>query len=178
MDGFQDIQLQGLHPWALSGVWVLWVQQTFFGSFSLAGCSACGIWQRRPLLVAARGPLTFAKFNFALSPQSLPGALSPSVAPDLRWLGCFISYAAGRTFWYNVTVLVKMDLNELIRVDSHLLNHSRLLHSVVWTKTTPPSLCPWFCYFLLLLCSARLIFFFVLFLIISVFLIPECQLHP
>lgn len=177
MDGFQDIQLQCLHPWAEWCVGAVG-PANLLGSFSLAGCSACGIWQRRPLLVATRGPLTFAKFNPALSPQSLPGALSPSVAPDLRWLGCFISYAAGRTFWYNVTVLVKMDLNELIRVDSHLLNHSRLLHSVVWTKTTPPSLCPWFCYFLLPLCSARLIFFFVLLLIISVFLIPECQLHP
>ncbi|NXT88100.1 UROL1 protein, partial [Anhinga rufa] len=42
-----------------------------------------------------------------------------------------------RTFWYNVTVLVKMDFNELIRVDSHLLNHSRLLHSMITGALQP-----------------------------------------
>ncbi|PKU37056.1 uromodulin-like 1 [Limosa lapponica baueri] len=43
----------------------------------------------------------------------------------------------GRTFWYNVTVLVKMDFNELIRVDSYLLNHSRLLHSMITGALQP-----------------------------------------
>ncbi|XP_042314321.1 uromodulin-like 1, partial [Sceloporus undulatus] len=33
--------------------------------------------------------------------------------------------------WYNVSVLVKMDFNELSRVDPRLLNHSRLLHSMI-----------------------------------------------
>ncbi|XP_042722740.1 uromodulin-like 1 [Lagopus leucura] len=42
-----------------------------------------------------------------------------------------------RMFWYNVTVLVKMDFNELIRVDSHLLNHSRLLHSMITGALQP-----------------------------------------
>ncbi|OXB79540.1 UNVERIFIED_CONTAM: hypothetical protein H355_000356 [Colinus virginianus] len=42
-----------------------------------------------------------------------------------------------RKFWYNVTVLVKMDFNELIRVDSHLLNHSRLLHSMITGALQP-----------------------------------------
>lgn len=41
-------------------------------------------------------------------------------------------------FWYNTTVLVKMDFNELIRVDSHLLHHSCLLHSMVCTKVNSP----------------------------------------
>ncbi|XP_068873560.1 uromodulin-like 1 [Aphelocoma coerulescens] len=45
--------------------------------------------------------------------------------------GCVDPMPEGMTFWYNVTVLVKMDFNELIRVDSHLLNHSRLLHSMI-----------------------------------------------
>ncbi|NWV38708.1 UROL1 protein, partial [Grantiella picta] len=45
--------------------------------------------------------------------------------------GCVDPMPEGRMFWYNVTVLVKMDFNELIRVDSHLLNHSRLLHSMI-----------------------------------------------
>ncbi|KAI1241478.1 hypothetical protein IHE44_0004951 [Lamprotornis superbus] len=45
--------------------------------------------------------------------------------------GCVDPMPEGRMFWYNVTVLVKMDFNELIRVDSHLLNHSCLLHSMV-----------------------------------------------
>ncbi|XP_009696457.1 PREDICTED: uromodulin-like 1, partial [Cariama cristata] len=45
--------------------------------------------------------------------------------------GCVDPMPKGRTFWYNVTVLVKMDFNELIRVDSYLLNHSRLLHSMI-----------------------------------------------
>ncbi|XP_053788806.1 uromodulin-like 1 [Vidua chalybeata] len=43
----------------------------------------------------------------------------------------------GRMFWYNVTVLVKMDFNELTRVDSHLLNHSRLLHSMITGALQP-----------------------------------------
>lgn len=90
-----------------------------------------------------------SKLKLALVSQSLPIALSLSSASDLRSLGCFIILFSGRTFWYNVTVLVKMDFNELIKVDPHLLNHSRLLHSVVCTSMNPPiccSLCPCFCY--------------------------------
>ncbi|XP_025023698.1 uromodulin-like 1, partial [Python bivittatus] len=33
--------------------------------------------------------------------------------------------------WYNVSVLVKMDFSELSKVDPRLLNHSRLLHSMI-----------------------------------------------
>ncbi|KFP03520.1 Uromodulin-like 1, partial [Calypte anna] len=51
--------------------------------------------------------------------------------------GCVDPVPEGRTFWYNVTVLVKMDFNELIRVDSHLLNHSRLLHSMITGALQP-----------------------------------------
>ncbi|NXT06410.1 UROL1 protein, partial [Prunella fulvescens] len=51
--------------------------------------------------------------------------------------GCVDPMPEGRMFWYNVTVLVKMDLNELLRVDSHLLNHSRLLHSVITGALQP-----------------------------------------
>ncbi|NXB13107.1 UROL1 protein, partial [Rhagologus leucostigma] len=51
--------------------------------------------------------------------------------------GCVDPMPEGRTFWYNVTVLVKMDFNELIRVDSHLLNHSRLLHSMITGALQP-----------------------------------------
>ncbi|NXB72303.1 UROL1 protein, partial [Donacobius atricapilla] len=51
--------------------------------------------------------------------------------------GCVDPMPEGRTFWYNVTVLVKMDFNELIRVDSHLLNHSRLLHAVITGALQP-----------------------------------------
>ncbi|XP_066033408.1 uromodulin-like 1 [Chamaea fasciata] len=51
--------------------------------------------------------------------------------------GCVDPMPEGRLFWYNVTVLVKMDFNELIRVDSHLLNHSRLLHSVITGALQP-----------------------------------------
>lgn len=35
------------------------------------------------------------------------------------------------TFWYQVTVLVKMDFKELKAVDPRLLDHMRLLHSMV-----------------------------------------------
>ncbi|RLW07792.1 hypothetical protein DV515_00003521 [Chloebia gouldiae] len=48
-----------------------------------------------------------------------------------------VLFPARRMFWYNVTVLVKMDFNELTRVDSHLLNHSRLLHSMVTGALQP-----------------------------------------
>ncbi|KAM6314261.1 uromodulin-like 1 [Podargus strigoides] len=51
--------------------------------------------------------------------------------------GCAEPMPEGRTFWYNVTVLVKMDFNELLRVDSHLLNHSRLLHSMITGALQP-----------------------------------------
>ncbi|XP_035752398.1 uromodulin-like 1 [Egretta garzetta] len=51
--------------------------------------------------------------------------------------GCVDPMPEGGTFWYNVTVLVKMDFNELIRVDSHLLNHSRLLHSMITGALQP-----------------------------------------
>ncbi|XP_039390890.1 uromodulin-like 1 isoform X3 [Mauremys reevesii] len=36
-----------------------------------------------------------------------------------------------KKYWYNVSVLVKMDFNELSGVDPRLLNHSRLLHSMM-----------------------------------------------
>ncbi|NXR11920.1 UROL1 protein, partial [Semnornis frantzii] len=51
--------------------------------------------------------------------------------------GCVDPVPEGRTFWYNVTVLVKMDFNQLIRVDSHFLNHSRLLHSMITGALLP-----------------------------------------
>ncbi|NXL14317.1 UROL1 protein, partial [Setophaga kirtlandii] len=51
--------------------------------------------------------------------------------------GCVDPMPEGRMFWYNVTVLVKMDFSELVRVDSHLLNHSRLLHSVITGALQP-----------------------------------------
>ncbi|NXA84200.1 UROL1 protein, partial [Thryothorus ludovicianus] len=51
--------------------------------------------------------------------------------------GCVDPMPEGRMFWYNVTVLVKMDFDELIRVDSHLLNHSRLLHSMITGALQP-----------------------------------------
>ncbi|XP_068035692.1 uromodulin-like 1 [Anomalospiza imberbis] len=54
-----------------------------------------------------------------------------------RGAGCVDPMPEGRMFWYNVTVLVKMDFNELTRVDSHLLNHSRLLHSVITGALQP-----------------------------------------
>ncbi|XP_005151752.2 uromodulin-like 1 [Melopsittacus undulatus] len=51
--------------------------------------------------------------------------------------GCVDPVPEGSTFWYNVTVLVKMDFDELIKVDSHLLNHSRLLHSMITGALEP-----------------------------------------
>ncbi|XP_009873374.1 PREDICTED: uromodulin-like 1, partial [Apaloderma vittatum] len=50
---------------------------------------------------------------------------------------CVDPMPEGRKFWYNVTVVVKMDFNELVRMDSHLLNHSRLLHSMVTGALQP-----------------------------------------
>uniref|UniRef100_A0A674K9J1 Uromodulin like 1 n=1 Tax=Terrapene triunguis TaxID=2587831 RepID=A0A674K9J1_9SAUR len=40
-----------------------------------------------------------------------------------------------KKYWYNVSVLVKIDFNELSRVDPRLLNHSRLLHAMVRIDT-------------------------------------------
>ncbi|ELK37252.1 Uromodulin-like 1 [Myotis davidii] len=39
--------------------------------------------------------------------------------------------------WYNVTVLVKMDFGELQQVDARLLDHMRLLHSMVTSALRP-----------------------------------------
>ncbi|EFB28011.1 hypothetical protein PANDA_011484, partial [Ailuropoda melanoleuca] len=41
------------------------------------------------------------------------------------------------TFWYQVTVLVKMDFKELEAVDPRLLDHMRLLHSMVASALQP-----------------------------------------
>ncbi|XP_045396669.1 uromodulin-like 1 [Lemur catta] len=41
------------------------------------------------------------------------------------------------SFWYNVTVLVKMDFQDLEQVDPRLLNHMRLLHSLVTSALQP-----------------------------------------
>ncbi|XP_053421080.1 uromodulin-like 1 [Nycticebus coucang] len=41
------------------------------------------------------------------------------------------------SFWYNVTVLVKMDFKELEQVDPRLLNHVRLLYSLVTSALQP-----------------------------------------
>uniref|UniRef100_A0A8C4JR70 Uromodulin like 1 n=1 Tax=Dromaius novaehollandiae TaxID=8790 RepID=A0A8C4JR70_DRONO len=51
--------------------------------------------------------------------------------------GCVDPVPEGIIFWYNVTMLVKMDFSELIRVDPHLLNHSRLLHSMITGALQP-----------------------------------------
>ncbi|NWJ06664.1 UROL1 protein, partial [Crypturellus undulatus] len=53
--------------------------------------------------------------------------------------GCVDPVPEERIFWYNVTVLVKMDFSELIRVDPYLLNHSRLLHSMITGALQPLS---------------------------------------
>ncbi|XP_010215637.1 PREDICTED: uromodulin-like 1 [Tinamus guttatus] len=53
--------------------------------------------------------------------------------------GCVDPVPEEEMFWYNVTVLVKMDFSELIRVDPHLLNHSRLLHSMITGALQPLS---------------------------------------
>ena len=45
----------------------------------------------------------------------------PRAAADSKREGC----------WYNVTVVVKMDFKELQQVDPRLLDHMRLLHSMV-----------------------------------------------
>uniref|UniRef100_A0A8C9BBJ2 Uromodulin like 1 n=1 Tax=Phocoena sinus TaxID=42100 RepID=A0A8C9BBJ2_PHOSS len=41
------------------------------------------------------------------------------------------------SFWYNVTVLVKMDFTELQQADPRLLDHMRLLHSMVTSALQP-----------------------------------------
>ncbi|XP_005670432.2 uromodulin-like 1 [Sus scrofa] len=41
------------------------------------------------------------------------------------------------SFWYNLTVLVKMDFQELLQVDPRLLDHMRLLHSMVTGALQP-----------------------------------------
>ncbi|XP_078246400.1 uromodulin-like 1 [Pogona vitticeps] len=51
-----------------------------------------------------------------------------------KGVGCLAPLPEGQTvtkYWYNVSVLVKMDFNKLNTVDPKLLNHSRLLHSMI-----------------------------------------------
>ncbi|KAM9697303.1 uromodulin-like 1 [Dama dama] len=54
---------------------------------------------------------------------SAPAAPAPESKPE----GC----------WYNVTVVVKMDFKELQQVDPRLLDHMRLLHSIVTSALQP-----------------------------------------
>ncbi|KAB0374086.1 hypothetical protein FD755_014342, partial [Muntiacus reevesi] len=54
---------------------------------------------------------------------SAPAAPAPENKPE----GC----------WYNVTVVVKMDFKELRQVDPRLLDHMRLLHSMVTSALQP-----------------------------------------
>ncbi|XP_059580331.1 uromodulin-like 1 [Alligator mississippiensis] len=42
-----------------------------------------------------------------------------------------------RKYWFNASVLVKMDFNELHRIDPRLLNHSRLLHALMTGALQP-----------------------------------------
>ncbi|XP_019412658.1 PREDICTED: uromodulin-like 1 [Crocodylus porosus] len=42
-----------------------------------------------------------------------------------------------RKYWFNASVLVKMDFNELHRIDPRLLNHSRLLHALTTGALQP-----------------------------------------
>ncbi|XP_063249525.1 LOW QUALITY PROTEIN: uromodulin-like 1, partial [Prinia subflava] len=101
------------------------------GSLSLAyGKGGPGRW----LLLGPSHLPSSALLCFLRASLKLCHLLQPQSSGGL---GCFISYAAGRMFWYNVTVLVKMDFQELIRVDSHLLNHSRLLHSLITGALQP-----------------------------------------
>ena len=66
-----------------------------------------------------------------------PVPQGPPVTPSLSWTcdSSLCPRAAPErklaSFWYNVTVLVKMDFMELQQVDPRLLDHMRLLHSMV-----------------------------------------------
>lgn len=65
--------------------------------------------------------------------------------PGLSLMSVHPPAAAERSpasFWYNVSVLVKMDFEELQQVDPRLLNHMRLLHSMVGEEDSVPVGCP------------------------------------
>ncbi|XP_047421498.1 uromodulin-like 1 [Sciurus carolinensis] len=69
----------------------------------------------------------------------------PGLQKCCPWSGghhCVASAPHGRTreavgSWYNVTVLVKMDFEDLQRVDPRLRNHTRLLYSLVTSALQP-----------------------------------------
>ena len=67
-------------------------------------CHTAPVTSGGPTLSWARGSPTFLR-----------------TAPESKREGC----------WYNVTVVVKMDFKELQQVDPRLLDHMRLLHSMV-----------------------------------------------
>lgn len=69
------------------------------------------------------------------------GSVGPGLLPGLRLTGVRPHAAPERdpvTFWYDVTVLVKMAFKELEEVDPRLLNHMRLLYSMVGGGTESP----------------------------------------
>lgn len=85
-------------------------------------------WGKRPTLSLA------AEFF-------LWGSVGPGLPPGLRLTGVCPHAAPERdpvTFWYDVTVLVKMAFKELEEVDPRLLNHMRLLYSMVGGGTESP----------------------------------------
>uniref|UniRef100_A0A7M4G1R8 Uromodulin like 1 n=1 Tax=Crocodylus porosus TaxID=8502 RepID=A0A7M4G1R8_CROPO len=51
--------------------------------------------------------------------------------------GCVTPLPGGIKYWFNASVLVKMDFNELHRIDPRLLNHSRLLHALTTGALQP-----------------------------------------
>lgn len=75
-----------------------------------AGTGGVGLCHTAP--VTSGGPT----LSWACSSPMFPPA-----APESNREGC----------WYNVTVVVKMDFKELQQVDPRLLDHMRLLHSMV-----------------------------------------------
>ncbi|KAB0403516.1 hypothetical protein E2I00_002458, partial [Balaenoptera physalus] len=74
---------------------------------------------------------------------SAPAPRGASCGPSLSWAcGSSLCPRAAperklASFWYNVTVLVKMDFTELQQVDPRLLDHMRLLHSMVTSALQP-----------------------------------------
>ncbi|XP_049726894.1 uromodulin-like 1 [Elephas maximus indicus] len=108
------------------------------GLYCVLPLNRSGEFASRPGVCPAAGP----------GPSTSPCTLDtdcPGLQKCCRWSGghrCMDPVPPAleknpANFWYNVTVLVKMDFMELNHVDPQLLNHMRLLHSMVTSVLQP-----------------------------------------
>lgn len=177
MDGFQDIQLQCLHPWAEWCVGAVGPANLLWLLF--LGWLLC-LWHMAEEALA--GGCSWAphicqvQFCFVSSEPPWSSVTFCSTRPQMTWLFYFLRCredvlvqrdSAGENGfeWINPGGFPPSESFPPFALRGMDQNNSSLIVPMILLLFAPPLFC-------------QIDFFFVLFLIISVFLITECQLHP